>query len=499
MAVAVAIATATAGVIASPREFVCAAFAMTINVPADAPDILSAVTQSSSGDEIVLAPGVYTGDGNKNVELSVADLTFRSEGGRDQTVIDCEGTGRVFLIWSSTVRIAGLTLRNGDGNGLETVGGGAIVIGGSTVEIQDCAFNGNAAAGTGPGGGGGAIVAYQSDVRIQNCVFLENSALVGLAAGGACALWNTDFEVVQATFKNNAAAYCGGGLVASGTDPDNSVVLDCEFLGNRARGGGGCEGVNITVRSCEFRDNHAETSGGGATLVHSIAEQCTFTGNRSDDLGGGVAISGTPLVDSIVANNSGVRGGGISFGGSAFGDRLVERCLVVDNTATYGGGIFCRSRRPSTIRSTTVVRNSAPTGSGIVFSSPFEAITHSLDRTIVAFGVGGAAVECFGSTSAVAECTNLFGNEGGDWVACVAGQERGNSNLAADPLFCDAAQGDWSLCANSPCAPVNTDGCGVVGAFDVECECTNPVAKSTWGSIKARFSVDFGTAGVLLH
>jgi len=62
-----------------------------------------------------------------------------------------------------------------------------------------------------------------------------------------------------------------------------------------------------------------------------------------------------------------------------------------------------------------------------------------------------------------------------------------------DPLFCDAAAGDYRLCADSPAAE-GTEG--AYGAFGVGCGACNPLpARSTsWGGMKTMFGGRGGDA-----
>ena len=47
-------------------------------------------------------------------------------------------------------------------------------------------------------------------------------------------------------------------------------------------------------------------------------------------------------------------------------------------------------------------------------------------------------------------------------------------NFSADPLFCNAGAGDYTLAEASPCAPENSPAeCGLIGAFPVAC--VNPI------------------------
>jgi hypothetical protein len=110
-----------------------------------------------------------------------------------------------------------------------------------------------------------------------------------------------------------------------------------------------------------------------------------------------------------------------------------------------------------------------------------------LTNCIIAFGTpGGPAIGCeLEGSYPTLICCDVFGNAGGDWVDCIAGQEGGNGNISADPLFCDRPGGDFTIDAASPCAPAHSGGCGLIGALGVDCD--SPVEATSWGAIKARF------------
>jgi hypothetical protein len=86
-------------------------------------------------------------------------------------------------------------------------------------------------------------------------------------------------------------------------------------------------------------------------------------------------------------------------------------------------------------------------------------------------------------------CCDVVANVGGNWTGCIAGQEGINGNFTAAPMFCDAAGGDFSLFADSPCAAENNPECGWVGAWPVGCGDSHPTPgiESTWGKVKALF------------
>src|SRR5262245_48231089 len=91
----------------------------------DAPTIQAAIDSAQDGDEVVLAPGLYThttqGDNGEQYNVSMVTaktgVNIRSEAGPETTVLDGEGVVR--LIWCNDVgpiRIEGLTLTRGRGS-----------------------------------------------------------------------------------------------------------------------------------------------------------------------------------------------------------------------------------------------------------------------------------------------------------------------------------------------------------------------------------------------
>jgi hypothetical protein len=57
-------------------------------VPSEYATIQEAVDASSDGDVVLVAPGTYTGDGNKNIDFSGKAIVVRSELGSYDTAID---------------------------------------------------------------------------------------------------------------------------------------------------------------------------------------------------------------------------------------------------------------------------------------------------------------------------------------------------------------------------------------------------------------------------
>jgi hypothetical protein len=154
----------------------------------------------------------------------------------------------------------------------------------------------------------------------------------------------------------------------------------------------------------------------------------------------------------------------------------------------YGAGVMCTGTQVTIERSTFVAQTSwywECSGVGAADSQGGSPAQVTVDRSIIVFGDGRAA-NCDGASTITMTCCDAFGNADGDWVGCIADQYGINGNVSEDPLFCDMAGGDYTIHADSPCAPEHSGGCGLIGALPVGCGVT-AVEPTTWGAIKQAF------------
>ncbi len=219
----------------------------------------------------------------------------------------------------------------------------------------------------------------------------------------------------------------GGAIyAATGTAP---TITGCRFVNNHALYGGAVYASAATITGCWFSGNSADF-GGGLWGVFTEIGRCVFTGNTAFELGG--AVYGNAVT--------------------------IDACTMVGNSAAHGGAMH-----------------------------NFTGVS-SVQRTLVAFNEGGGAISCAFGTPMLS-CCDLYGNVGGDWGGCVADQLGADGNVSADPLFCDAPNGDFTLAADSPCLPGNhPDGadCARIGSLDMGCE-ISPLHRASWSEVKARF------------
>jgi predicted outer membrane repeat protein len=264
------------------------------------------------------------------------------------------------------------------------------------------------------------------------------------------------------------------------------------------RGGGMfCTGCTFRLVNCRLTNNMASFSGGGMFCgsQSSIAlSNVAFLENSADFYGGGVCCSDntSPLFESVVfvRNSAGMRGGALYC--YLYSGPILTQCTFLENWAAYkGGGGHCRDHSNARFTNCTFYANCAISGGGGVSCS--SASSPALENSIIAFCPAGSAVWCdCGYCNMALACCDIYGNNGGDWVGSIADQCGINGNFSECPLFCDPDNGDFHLQVCSPCAPGNHPtgyACGLVGAFDVGCECGLPsrVQPTSWSSLKALY------------
>ncbi len=262
----------------------------------------------------------------------------------------------------------------------------------------------------------------------------------------------------------------------------NGESRDAELRGVTLRGGrqvsGGAirmVGADPTIRDCIFEENHATDSGGAIVCndAFPLIAGCRFIGNTADNAGGAI-ITGLPgaggeYLDCVFQDNWALWGGGAIhlYGGSPD----IGRCTFWRNSSDHWGGALHADRVESVpwVYDSTFCGNAAPQGAGIYTRNSAHVL---VEDTIIAHSSEGQAVYCTSSGSVALSCSDIYGNAGGDWVGCIAGQAGANGNLALDPLLCSHDTGDMGLRAGSPCLPQN-NSCGVlIGAHGQGCAST---------------------------
>jgi predicted outer membrane repeat protein len=422
--------------------------ALTIRVPQDQPQIKTAMDFASPGDSVIVSCGIYFESGISMKD----DVVLRSETGEPECVRidgDYNSAGLVCSSLQTGCKIEGITITRCER---------AILGNHSALGITKCNLVQNYAPPGEFSGHGGAIQLQYSDATISESVISQNHTSNGHQGdppmGGGIWAYNSTLQVESTVFTENDA-YVGGGIALWGNS--SALIDDSSFLDNYSLEGGG--GIythlwtgNLQVQNCRFQGNR------GSILTH---------GQNGDEI---VLIQDSDFLKdtsdfSVLSLNH--------------CDSLVENSLFIGNTAP-GGCLFTNNVR---LRGITFASNLCSYGTIYVHDN-FPGTVFLLSA-IVALNTG-PSIQCDANTSITLECCDLWGNTGGDWVDCTADQAGTHGNLSKDPLFCDVLEGDYTLRADSPCAPPQSGDCGLIGSEVIGCKPLS-IEHRSWGSIKSLY------------
>jgi parallel beta-helix repeat protein len=370
--------------------------------------IQDAINAAASGVsivvEIIVADGTYTGAGNKDLDFGGKGLTLRSANGPTNCVIDCQGSGRGFYFHSgetAAARVDGFTIRNGNVTSSSPGGakGGGVYCSSASPTLVNCTIDANAVYGSDWASGGGGVFCYSSSPMLTNCTITGNTAC-------------------GSTYGRGGGVYCYS---------SSPMLTNCTITGNTASGissGGGVYCYYYSsprLTNCTISGNTAgvSSSGGGVYCYYYSSPRltnCTITGNTASGssfgYGGGVYCSGSSssprLTNCTISQNSATyRGGGVYCDSSS---PMLTNCTISQNSATYlGGGVYCTSTSSKPVISNCILWADTPQEIYVYSGTP--VVTYS--------------------------------DVQGGWT--------GTGNLNTDPLFVDAAGGDYHLAGNSPC------------------------------------------------
>lgn len=424
-------------------------------------NIQEGIDHAYAGDTVRVAPGTYTGALNRNLDFQGKAIALIGTAGADSTIIDCEGAGRGLLfhsgedttsivsgftvtgavpityngagiccLWSSSPTVANCVITGNTAEGVPQNGGGMSCLVSSSPRLVNVAFTNNHA----DGSGGGLYVTGESQPRLANVAFQNNTAEAG---GGMSCYYSSCPVLDDVTFSGNSAVAGGGMLCENGCSP---VLASVTFEGNEAGWGGGLlcrDSSSPSLTRVMFIDNTA-TYGGG---MHCFSE-CSpnldhvwFAGN-SAQVGGAILWTDSPqsVSHGVFANNSAGEWGGALFADLWPAVEIVD-CTFFGNGAPIGGHV-CSAQGTTAV----VVTNSIMSGS--VEGEPLAELD----------GVGSAGFDVSFSC--------VYQNAGGD---SLPGEH--HDNLFANPLFCDATVGDFTLRDDSQCLPENNPWGELIGGI----------------------------------
>ena len=327
--------TAQIGCAAVFLTWVCGngASADELHVPSQYETIQQAIFAAQNGDEVVIAPGTYTGTNNWDINFLGKVITVRSVDPLDPsivatTIIDCELQPHRGVVFTNgepeTSVLDGLTIRHGNSSS-----GAGIQITSGSPTIQHCIFTKCQSIQH-----GGAVYVAGASPRFISCLFDDNSAA---DEGGAAYMASGSSSFEKCVFTNNSCKQPAGDHGGAISNRGGTLrVINSAFLLNEAPKHGGAifSTSSLAIINCLVRNNTADSGGAVSSSGPIDILNSTLVQNTGILQGGAVLVSGSSmdrnLINSLLWFNESVKGSQISLNS---GYLRVRRSNVVGGQA----------------------------------------------------------------------------------------------------------------------------------------------------------------------
>ena len=438
-------------------------FAAVIIVPTDQPTIQAGIDAANNNDIVLVAEGIYRGEGNVNIDFKGKQITLKSINGAKATIIDCEEQPdtRGFTFKNKETNdsvLDGFTIKNG----VHELGGGIYFNNGSPT-IKNCVITKNqSVAPSLKGRGGGGIYCFNSDAVITACKIIDNKANSnqggGILFAGITRKTANQPSLINCTISKNE----GDGIYCFETV--NPVIQDCSISRNSGRGivYNGFAKINNPITNCLITEN----KGGGiecSNYSYLNITESIITGNIAE-FGGGIYCDGSSTIEvseCVIAENLAKQTGGGIHVFSKWGHAEITHCTITRNKANKeGGGVYVLMEISFFNLSNSIIWGNRTNGDNAEFAGAGGRITiRSCNIRDGLEGIGPPPV-----------------GPGGNWLTYVG-------NIDTDPLFVDANRGDYRLRENSP-----TSGMGVQSSYVRDALSVTSVGKRLvmWADIKRK-------------
>jgi len=500
----------------------CQARTITVddNSPADFTTIQSAINDANDGDTIIVQPGRYYGNGNRDIRFSGKAITVRSIDPCNPNIVSattvvCGGSAsqpyRGFIFDNNegpNSVLAGLTVTGGYSapnqplvyGPIEKYSGGGIFCKNSSPTITHCRITGNTVGGSNASGGG--IFYWGGRPTISQCIITNNNSNTyggwssSQSVGGGGIYGDGEGTIIDCVITNNTTSESGGGILCS-----ESTVINCTVANNSAYDSGGVSCFNSTVINCAIKNNSASLGAGGIDCSDSRILNCTIEENKvimkvtfpavgngsSPARGGGVVCDGNFIIDNCVIRKNSATAGGI---------------LRQGDKAQYakGGGIYAWTNNPSsvgTITNSIISENLAQGGTGLVpGSGPIVKIVLGAGGD----GMGGG-IYCNDPCGEVKIVNCLIVANKSNYGRCFYPGYYPDGNAYGGGAYCNDVT--FTACTFVANEAANGKGAGIYGSsninscilWDVNDQNSPPVTEVSGGTIIRYSNIHNGYAG----
>ncbi len=214
-----------------------------VRIPVDYPTIQAGIDAARTGDTVLVARGIYTGPGNRDLQLSGKSIVLKSEAGPRVTSIDCRG--------SALEPHFGIDVRSGASSS---------IIDGFTIKA-------------GYSNHGAGICCYSASPTVKNCILVDNHATV---SGGAVRCKGASPHFINCTIVQNIAPSGGGMFLIANSSPS---LRNCIIAYSRD-GGAVYSSESTSLPMFECCDLFGNI---GGDWEGRISEQAAINGNLCSD------------------------------------------------------------------------------------------------------------------------------------------------------------------------------------------------------------------------
>ena len=278
--------------------------------------IQAAADFATDGDSILVGTGTYSPASGEQFPIQIGSdttevgVTITGVNGAFETVVDAQGTGRVFYFLHSSVSLNGLTIKGGSDRGIYSFRRSVSIANCRVIEnhgagvVSELTHEELSISGSTVSGNEGSGVISEGDVTINGSSISDNGG-TGVNASGA--------TVEDSEINDNEGRGISGG--------PNAITLVHTNVCRNGRGGVGYGDGTLSVTGCLVAGN----GGDGVYVyeaIHAAIAGCTISDNSGNGVVGGT--SALYLNSSIVSGNGG-------FGASAAPIVILGCCDLFGN------------------------------------------------------------------------------------------------------------------------------------------------------------------------